>query len=62
MKDRSPTTTSTGPPTQLGGEVADVGAVEHHDPVVLAQRPGELAVADVDGDHLARPRPAAGRR
>ena len=56
MKDRSPTTRSTGPPIGSGVELADVGAVEHGDPLVAAQRPGQLAVADVDGDHLARRR------
>ena len=48
-------------------QLADVGAVVHLDPVVALQRPGELAVADVDRDDLARTRPqqdvgeAAGR-
>ena len=55
MKDRSPTTRSTGPPIELGGQVADVGAVVHPHPLVGLQRPGELPVADVDRDHLAAP-------
>ena len=62
MKDRSATTRSTGPADGVGGQVAHVGAVEHRDPVVGPQRPGQLAVADVDGDHLARARVAAARR
>ena len=36
MNDRSPTTRSTGSADQLGGQVADVGPVVHHDPVVAA--------------------------
>ena len=34
------------------GQRADVGAVVDLDPVVGAQRPGELPVPDVDGDDL----------
>ncbi len=46
----------------LGGEFADVGAFHDRHPRVGAQRPGQLAVADVDGDHLAGvARPAAPR-
>ena len=47
---------STGAADGLGREVADVGPVEHLHPLVGAQRPGELAVADVDGDHAGRRR------
>src|SRR5437764_3427566 len=36
----------------LGGERAHVRAVEGAYPFVDAQRPRQLAVADVDGDHL----------
>ena len=36
---------------ELRGQVADVGAVVHLDPVVALQGPGELAVAHVDGHH-----------
>ena len=67
MNDRSPTTRSTGPP--ISSEVSSrtfVRSCTTH-PLVLPQRPGQLAVADVDRDHLARRRPqqhvgeAAGR-
>ena len=37
---------------RLGGQRADVGALVHPHPLVGAQRPGQLAVADVDGDDL----------
>ena len=43
-------------------ERAHVRAVEDGDAVVGLQRPGELAVADVGGDDVRRPRAAAGRR
>ena len=52
----------------VGGQRADVGALHHHHRGVGAQRPGQLAVADVGGDHLAGPAiqqhlgEAAGRR
>ena len=55
MNDRSPTTTSTGSADHARGQVADVRAVVHHDPLVLLQRPGQLPVADVDGHHLPAP-------
>ena len=62
MKDRSATVSSTGPPISSGVERAHVGAVEHRDPRVGAQCPGQLPVADVDGDDLRAPRRAAARR
>ena len=62
MNDRSPTTRSTGPPTSSGVSSRTLVPVVHHDPLVAAQRPGELAVADVDGHHLARAARAAARR
>ena len=62
MKDRSATTSSAGGSSGCVLEVADVGAVPHLDPVVGLQRPGELAVADVDADDLPRRRGAAVRR
>ena len=62
MKDRSPTTRSTGPPIRSVVDLADVGAVVDPHAGVVAQRPDELAVADVHGDHLARRRRAAARR
>ena len=34
---------------ERGVEVAEVGALQHHDPGVLAQAAPELPVADVDG-------------
>ena len=52
MKDRSATTRSTGPSIASGVRRADVGALVDAHPVVGAQRPGEFAVPDVDGDHL----------
>ena len=47
---------------QLGGELADVGAVVHLHPLVGLERPGQLAVAHVHRHHLARARAAAARR
>ena len=41
------------PTDRLGGQVADVGALHDRHPRIGPQRPGELAVADVDGDDLA---------
>ncbi len=37
-----------------GGEVAGVGFFHDHDPAVLAEFPGELALADVHGKNLGR--------
>ena len=34
----------------LRRQATGVGALQHHDPAVLPQLPGELAVADVDGE------------
>ena len=62
MNDRSATMSSTGPPIVVGRERADVGAVVHPHPLVAAQPPDELPVADVDGDDLARRRGRAARR
>ena len=45
-----------------GEQVADVGPLEHDDARILAQRPGELAVADVDRDDARARRAAAGSR
>ena len=56
MKERSATTRSTGAADVGRLEVADVGALQHRDPRVGAQRPRELAAADVDRDHLRPPR------
>ncbi len=40
-------------PTDLvGGEIADVGAFQHHDPWIGPQLPRQLAVADVHRDDL----------
>ncbi len=33
----------------LGRQVAGIGALEHDDPRIVAQRPGQLAVADIHG-------------
>src|SRR5690606_4085739 len=41
-----------GAADHLDGQVADVGAVVDGDPVVAAQLPGQLAVADVHRHHL----------
>jgi hypothetical protein len=38
----------------VGGDAADVGAFHVHDPLVGAQFPGQLAVADIDGIDLDR--------
>ena len=62
MKDRSATTRSTGPSIASGRQGADVGALVHPDPLVGAQGPGELAVADVDGDDLGGAAAAAAPR
>ena len=51
MKDRSATTSAARLPHVAGREVADVGALPHHDPGIGAQPLVELAVADVDGHH-----------
>ena len=48
MNERSATVRSTGAAEVVGLEVADVGALAHGDARVVAQRPGELAAADVD--------------
>ena len=67
MNDRSPTTTSTGPPTSSGLRSRTLVRSWTATRVVLPQPPRQLAVADVDRDHLARPVPqqdvgeAAGR-
>lgn len=37
------------------GQLADVGAVLDGDPLIALQGPGELAVADVDGDDMGGP-------
>ena len=47
--ERSRVTTSIASGTSVGVEVAEVGALEHHDPRVLAQAAPELPVPDVDG-------------
>ncbi len=38
---------------RVGRQIAHVGALHHGHARIGAQRPGQLAVADVDGDHLA---------
>ena len=52
MNDRSATTRSTARRC-VGGEVADVEALDHHDALVVADARMELAVADVERDDLA---------
>ena len=52
MKDRSPTTRSTGSPTSSGVSSRMLVRSCTIDAVVALQRPGELSVADVDGDDL----------
>ena len=54
MKDRSPTTRSTGPPisSRVSSRMLVRSCTTH--PVVALQRPRQLAVADVDRHHLAR--------
>jgi hypothetical protein len=52
MNDRSATRRSTGPPTSSGCEVADVRALQVAHAGIRAEPLVELAVADVDGDHL----------
>ena len=62
MNDRSADGQVDRSADQLRGQRAHVGALEHRHPLVGAQRPGQLAVADVDRDHLRRRRRAAARR
>ena len=52
MKDRSAATRSGGGRHLAGPQLADVDPLQHGDPRIGAQRPGELAVADVDGDDV----------
>ncbi len=54
MNDRSAVTRSGAGADLLGLQLAHVDPVEHGDPLVGAQRPGQLAVADVDGDDVRR--------
>ena len=34
--------------------MTDVGALHHDDSRILAKRPGELPIPDIDGDHPSR--------
>ena len=54
MNDRSPTTRSTGPPTSSGVSSRMLVRSCTTTRSSLLQRPGQLAVADVDRDHLGR--------
>ena len=54
MNDTSTVARSGGSGSIAGVETARVGALEHHDPRILAERPRQLSVADVDRDHAAR--------
>ena len=62
MNERSATATSAGPPIASAVEVAHVGALEHGDPRIGAQRPRELPAPDVDRDDVRGVRAAAGSR
>ena len=53
MNERSPTTRSTGPPTCSRSRSRTLVRSCTSHPVVLPEPPGQLAVADVDRDHLA---------
>ena len=54
MNDRSPTTTSTGPPIVSSIGVAHVAPFEIGHPVVGAEPLVQLAMADVEGNHMRR--------
>ena len=62
MKERSATVSVDRAAEVVGLERAHVGALAHGDPRVVAQRPGELAAADVDRVRRGRRRAAAGSR
>ncbi len=51
MKETSQTTRSNGAPSAAGSDSADVGALDHRDPVVGAQTPGKLSVAHIQRHH-----------
>ena len=57
MNERSATTEVDLTADVAGDEVAHVGALVDHDPLVLTQSPGQLAVADVDRGHPQRASP-----
>ena len=57
MKDRSPTTRSTGPPMTSGVRVANIGPVVDDYAGILAEGPGQLSVADVDRYDFGRTLP-----
>ena len=52
MKLASHTTQSTGSGISFGGQMARIGAFQHHDARIVAQLPRQLAVADIDGIDL----------
>ena len=53
MKDRSATTMLDRSADGRRCQLAHVGAFQHRHPLVRPQRPCQLPVSDVDGDHLA---------